>query len=81
MADRHDDMAKVAGEAAGLSPEKWPGLAHILRVTASDEREACANIARDAAIEQRQEWRRTGGQHQADAVADEIAALITKRGG
>lgn len=44
MPDIHDTNAAIAGEAAGLHPRQWPGLAHILRTTAETEREACARI-------------------------------------
>lgn len=50
MPDRFDDMAAVAGAAAGLRPEQFPGFAHILRQVAAEEREACAKLA-DAAGE------------------------------
>lgn len=43
MPDTYDEQAAIAGEAAGLRPEQWPGLAHILRQTAAAEREACAS--------------------------------------
>ena len=49
MTDTYDEQAKIAGAAAGLRPEQWPGLAHILRQTAAAEREACAKIATDRA--------------------------------
>ena len=42
MPDRFDEHAAIAGEAAGLRPEQWPGLAHLLRNTAAAEREAIA---------------------------------------
>ena len=41
-ADKYDSYAEIAGGAAGLDPKTWPGLAHILRQVAHDEREACA---------------------------------------
>lgn len=43
--DRYDEMAKIAGEAAGLRSEQFAGLAHIMRALVRDEREACAKIA------------------------------------
>ncbi len=45
MPDTYDEQAAIAGEAAGLRREQWPGLAHILRQTAAAEREACAVAA------------------------------------
>jgi len=49
MPDTYDEQAAIFGEAAGLRPEQWPGLAHILRQTAAAEREACAAKAREYA--------------------------------
>lgn len=43
--DTYDEQAAIAGEAAGLRPEQWPGLAHIFRQIAAAENEACAKIA------------------------------------
>jgi hypothetical protein len=44
MLDAFDVMAQTAGKSAGLKPDQWPGLAHIFRAIARDEREACAQI-------------------------------------
>ncbi len=40
--DKYDAMALISGPIAGLRPEQLPGLAHIFRQIANDEREACA---------------------------------------
>ena len=42
--DKYDSMAEIAGGAGGLDPKTWPGLAHILRQVARDEREACVKV-------------------------------------
>lgn len=46
MPDTFDEQAEIAGEAAGLRPDQWPGLAHIFRSIAKTEREACAALIR-----------------------------------
>lgn len=43
--DKYDAMALISGPIAGLKSEQLPGLAHIYRQIARDEREACAKIA------------------------------------
>ena len=48
--DKYDAMALIAGPIAGLTPSQLPGLAHIFRQIAHDEREACANVAEAAPV-------------------------------
>lgn len=45
MPDTFDEQAAIAGEAAGLRPEQWPGLAHIFRTIAATERDRSLKIA------------------------------------
>jgi hypothetical protein len=39
--DKYDSYAEIAGGVSGIPANAWPGLAHIFRQIARDERKAC----------------------------------------
>lgn len=74
--DKFDAMALIAGPIAGLKPEQLPGLAHIFRSIAKDERKACARMVDEwVASHKFASDRKTYG----DEMAAEIAAAIRAR--
>ena len=74
--DKYDALAQTAGSAAGLGPEQIPGLAHILRKLARDERERCARVAEQKVT--RVSFEKPGGEVEVYKWKDgpEIAAAI-----
>ena len=75
MPDVYDEHAAIAGEAAGLRPEQWAGLAHLLRAIARDEREACAKIVETL----NGDFERDTGPRTENALRSGIAAAIRNR--